>query len=90
MQNIAYEQNLAKSACLQALDNWQVKKENVALAISTSALVKARAEEGRNTNREVLDATATLSEAESQEIEASYNLLLSVLDYEKALGTLVK
>jgi len=90
LQNIAYEQNLAKSACLQALDNWQVKKENVALAISTSALVKARAEEGRNTNREVLDATATLSEAESQEIEASYNLLLTVLDYEKALGTLVK
>lgn len=89
-QNYAYESALAQSAQIQAFENWQVKKSNAQLARQSVQLVTLRNQEGRATTRETIDANATLSETETQEIEALYNYLLAALDLEKANGTLVK
>ena len=73
----------------KSTDNMEAQRENMELAADVYRVTKIKFEEGVGSNSEVLDADATLTESQTNYYNALYDALISKIELEKALGTLM-
>lgn len=76
----------AKIEYQTALDEFDIQKQNIALAEKIYDKVKTKYQEGVGSSLELANAEASLSETQSGYINAMYNLLVKRSDLNKALG----
>lgn len=70
------------------LENIKSQKRNLELAEQVIKQTKIKYDEGVGTNLEVVDAENSFKEAQTNYYDAVYNALVSLIDYQKATGTL--
>ena len=87
-QNVALELFQAKKMLQNSLSSLVVQEENMELAREVYEMTKIKYNEGVGSNLEVVEANATLEEAESNYFSALYDALIAKVDLEKALGLL--
>jgi len=72
------------------LNTLKARQKNMALALDVSKQAKIKYDNGVGSNLEVITAETTYKETEIAYYEALYNTLVSRVDFEKALGILIK
>ncbi|MEQ9467244.1 MAG: TolC family protein [Ekhidna sp.] len=72
------------------LETLEVQKQNVDLAKEVYDITKVKYQEGVGSNLEVIDADASLKEAQTNYLNALYEAITSQIELKKALGTLYK
>ncbi|WP_425391222.1 TolC family protein [Ekhidna sp.] len=72
------------------LETLEVQKQNVELAQEVYDISKIKYQEGVGSNLEVIDADASLKEAQTNYLNALYQAITSQIELKKALGTLYK
>ncbi|MEL6558126.1 MAG: TolC family protein [Bacteroidota bacterium] len=82
------EEMSARTNLNNALDDYTVQKENVALAEEIFDISKIKYQEGVGSNREVIDADTEWKTAQTNYFNALYNALVAKIDLEKTLGIL--
>ncbi|WP_192346231.1 TolC family protein [Algoriphagus sp. Y33] len=87
-QNVALELFEARKTLQNSLRTLVVQEENMELAREVFEMTKIKYNEGVGSNLEVVEANATLEEAESNYFSALYDALVAKVDLEKALGIL--
>lgn len=70
------------------LETIKSQKRNLELAEQVIKQTKIKYDEGVGTNLEVVDAENSFKEAQTNYYDAVYNALVSLIDYQKATGTL--
>ncbi len=70
--------------------NLNVQKKNMELASHVYDISQKKYTEGVGSNLEVVTAQTSLREAQTNYINAIYDLIVAKIDYQKATGTLVK
>jgi len=85
----AFEIHEAEAKMDNARRTLTLQKENKELAISLFEQAKARIAEGKSLDQDLLDAQYTISETSQLYLQAIYDYLTAVLDYEKAAGVIV-
>lgn len=70
------------------LETLEVQKQNVELAQEVYDISKIKYQEGVGSNLEVIDADASLKEAQTNYLNALYQAITSQIELKKALGTL--
>ncbi|MGK7394856.1 MAG: TolC family protein [Candidatus Cyclobacteriaceae bacterium M3_2C_046] len=91
MQNtILLEIEQAKTAYNNALNRLETTEENMALAQRIYDVTKEKNQAGLGSNFEVVEADTDIKEAETNYYSAFYDVLVSKVDLEKALGILSK
>ncbi len=70
-------------------DNLKAQKDNMNLAQEIYQVTQIKYKEGVGSNAEVLDADAALKQAQTNYYNALYQALISKVDMQKALGTLL-
>ncbi|MBC7452015.1 MAG: TolC family protein [Cytophagales bacterium] len=70
------------------LENIKSQKRNLDLAEQVIKQTKIKFDEGVGTNLEVVDAENSFKTAQTNYYDAVYNALVSLIDYQKATGTL--
>ena len=70
------------------LENIKSQKRNLELAEQVIKQTKIKYDEGVGTNLEVIDAENSFKTAQTNYYDAVYNALVSLIDYQKATGTL--
>lgn len=86
--NIALEIYEARTNLKNDLNILEVQRENMALAQEVFDMAKIKYNEGVGSNFEVVEADASLIEAEINFLAALYDGLIAKVDLEKALGIL--
>ena len=86
--NIALEIYEARTSLRNDLNILEVQRENMALAQEVFDMAKIKYNEGVGSNFEVVEADASLIEAEINFLAALYDGLIAKVDLEKALGIL--
>lgn len=86
--NIALEVYQARTSLKNDLNILDVQRENMALAQEVFDMAKIKYTEGVGSNFEVVEADASLIEAEINFLGALYDGLIAKVDLEKALGIL--
>jgi outer membrane protein len=66
----------------------EIQKKNVDLAQDVSRVSKIKYQQGVGSNLEVVTAESSYKEAQTNYYNALYDLIISQVDYQKALGTL--
>ncbi|WP_424961195.1 TolC family protein [Ekhidna sp.] len=72
------------------METLEVQKQNVELAQEVYDISKVKYQEGVGSNLEVIDADASLKEAQTNYLNALYQAITSQIELKKALGTLYK
>lgn len=72
------------------LETLEVQKQNVDLAQEVYDITKVKYQEGVGSNLEVIDADASLKEAQTNYLNALFQAITSQIELKKALGTLYK
>lgn len=70
------------------LENIKSQRRNLELAEQVIKQTKIKYDEGVGTNLEVVDAENSFKEAQTNYYDSVYNALVSLIDYQKATGTL--
>jgi len=73
-----------------AVSSLQVQKRNLDLAKNIYDVSQKKYQQGVGSNLEVINAQASLKESETNYFNAIYDMLVYKIDYQKAIGTLVK
>jgi len=73
-----------------AYASMQTQKKNMALAAHVYEAAQKKFTNGVGNNLEILNAETSIKEAQTNYLNAVYELLLSKIDYKKATGTLTK
>jgi outer membrane protein TolC len=68
----------------------EMQKQNILLAENVYKTAKIKYEQGVGSNIEVMTAETALKEAQTNYYNALYEALIAKIDYDKAMGTLVK
>ena len=68
----------------------EVQKQNMELAQEVYDISKIKYQEGVGSNLEVINADASLKEAQTNYLNALYQAITSQIELKKALGTLYK
>ena len=87
---IALEVTDSKNKYNKSIDNMMAQKENMDLALSVYNATDTKYKSGVGSNSEVLDADASLKQAQTNYFNALYSALLSKVELKKALGELYK
>ncbi|MDX2304024.1 MAG: TolC family protein [Microscillaceae bacterium] len=85
--DIDYEQ--AYNQLASSLNDLQNQKRNMELAKEVSRVSKVKYQNGVGANLEIIDAETSFKEAETNYYAAYYQAIISKIDLEKALGTLL-
>lgn len=80
----------ARTALYNALNDYKINEENVALAEEIFKVAEIKYQEGVGSNLEVIDADSELKTAQTNYLNALYNALVAKIDLLKALGILNK
>ncbi len=88
VENMSLELRRSKLNLTNSLKSLEVQEENRVLALEVFQMTKIKYEEGVGSNLEVVEADASLKEAESNYFSALYDALIAKVDLEKALGVL--
>ena len=88
LQNIQLEKFQARQNLINSLQELEVQEENRDLALEVFNMAKIKYQEGVGSNLEVVEADATLKEAETNYFSALYDTFIARVDLEKALGIL--
>jgi outer membrane protein len=78
----------AKSTLKSSMENLEVQQENLELAQEVFNVSKIKYQEGVGSNLEVLEAEASLQEAQTNYYNAMYEALIAKVEMDKALGKL--
>lgn len=73
-----------------SVEAMEAQKENLALAEEVFRVTKIKFQQGVGSNIEVIDAEIAFKEAETNYFNALYDALVSKVDLQKALGTLLE
>ena len=73
-----------------AISSLQVQKRNLELSKSIYTVAQKKYEQGVGSNLEVINAQTSLKESETNYFNAVYDLMVYKIEYQKAIGTLVK
>lgn len=84
------EANSAVVAYNNALVSLKIQKKNMELAQNILDVSNKKFQAGLGNNLEIVNAEASLKEAQTNYYNAVYELLVAKIDYQKATGTLVK
>ena len=89
---LAIELETASSAVNynNAISSLQIQKRNLDLAKNIYSVAQKKYEQGVGSNLEVINAQASLKESETNYFNAIYDMLVYKIDYQKAIGVLVK
>lgn len=94
LQSIALGAELEATSASIAYDNAivsvEVQKKNMELAQHVYDVAQKKYLGGVGTNLEVMNAETSLKEAQTNYLNAVYDMIVSKIDYQKATGTLVK
>lgn len=71
-----------------AINDFNTQRENMALSQEVYNITKTKYQEGLGSNLEVIEADASFKVAQNNYYNSMYNVLLSKIELEKALGTL--
>lgn len=85
-ESMQYELEKSQEAFQNAIDNLKTQKDNRELAETNYKNLKYQYENGVRPNIEVLSAQVALKEAENAYINALYEIMMTKVDLEKALG----
>lgn len=89
-KSIDLEIEQSKISLNSQLETLEVQKQNVQLAQEVYDISKVKYQEGVGSNLEVIDADASLKEAQTNYLNALYQAITSQIELKKALGTLYK
>lgn len=89
-KSIDLEIEQSKISLNSQLETLEVQKQNVELAQEVYDISKVKYQEGVGSNLEVIDADASLKEAQTNYLNALYQAITSQIELKKALGTLYK
>ena len=78
----------SKTTLRNNLINLQSQQQNMDLAESVYDKAKKKYDQGLGSNLEVIDAQSDLKQAQTNYFDALYNVMISKIDYKKAIGTL--
>lgn len=84
------EASAASISYINAATTLKIQKKNMELAQHVYDVVQKKFESGVGNNLEIVNADASLKEAQTNYYNAVYDMLVSKIDYQKATGTLVK
>lgn len=84
------ETNSAVVGYNNALVSLKMQKKNMELAQHIVDVTTKKFQQGVGNNLEIVNAEASLKEAQTNYYNAVYEMLVSKIDYQKAIGTLVK
>jgi outer membrane protein len=73
-----------------AISSLQIQKRNLNLAKNIYTVSQKKYEQGVGSNLEVINAQTSLKESETNYFNAIYDMMVYKVDYQKAIGTLVK
>lgn len=85
--NIALQIQQAITNYLNAVSRLKVAHDNVATSREALRLAELKRREGLSTLQEVLDARTALTQAETTEVNAKYDALQAVADFQRAFGS---
>ncbi|SNT30209.1 Outer membrane protein TolC [Ekhidna lutea] len=89
-KNIDLEIEQSEITLDSQLETLDVQKQNVELAQEVYDITKIKYQEGVGSNLEVIDADASLKEAQTNYLNALYQAIVTQIELKKALGTLYK
>lgn len=84
------EANIASVSYTNAFASMKTQKKNMELAQHVYEVAQQKYSQGVGSNIEVVTAETSLKEAQTNYYNAVYDLLVAKIDYQKAIGTLVK
>lgn len=89
-QSIDLELASARITLQNASVSLENQKKNIELAEEVYRISKLKYDQGVGSNLEILNAEASLKEAQANYLSALYDALIAKADYQKANGTLIK
>lgn len=84
------EANAASISYINAQATLTTQKQNMVLAEHVYDVTQKKYTQGVGTNIDIVTAETSLKEAQTNYLSAVYDLLVAKIDYQKAIGTLVK
>lgn len=87
-KSIDFEIEKAKTMLKSNMEDLEIQKRNMQLAMDVVALAQVKYKNGTSTNLEIINAQAAYKEAENNYYNALYNTLLNKVELQKALGKL--
>lgn len=87
---IDFEQRQSATQLTNALTTLEIQKRNLELAQEIFRVSDIKYREGVGASLEVINAQASVKEAETNYFNALYDALIARIDYQKAFGTLTK
>jgi outer membrane protein len=84
------EANAASISYINAQATLTTQKQNMALAEHVYDVTQKKYTQGVGTNLDIVTAETSLKEAQTNYLSAVYDMLVAKIDYQKAIGTLVK
>jgi outer membrane protein len=84
------EASVASTSYINAVTTLKMQKKNMELAQHVYDVIQKKFESGIGNNQEIVNADASLKEAQTNYYSAVYDMIVSKIDYQKATGTLVK
>ncbi|HEY6160555.1 MAG TPA: TolC family protein [Bacteroidia bacterium] len=89
-QTIDLDLNNAKIQLTNASSTLEMQKKNIGLAEDVYKTAKLKYDQGVGSNLEVMTAETALKEAQTNYYSALFDALIAKIDYDKAMGNLVK
>lgn len=89
-QSIDLELSGARTTLLNSSSSLDIQKKNIEMAEDVYRVSKLKYDQGVGSNLEVMNAETALKEAQTNYYNALYDALIAKVEYEKALGTIVK
>ncbi len=87
-RTVSFQTAQAKTNLRNALNDFEIQKTNMALALEVSRVARVKYQNGIGTNLEIINAETSFKEAETNYYNALYNAAISLVDLKKALGIL--
>jgi outer membrane protein len=84
------EASAAEISYANAFTSVQTQKKNMELAVHVFDVAQKKYQGGVGSNLEIVNAETSLKEAQTNYLNAVYDMLVAKIDYQKAVGTLVK
>jgi outer membrane protein len=88
--NAQYESNSASINYTNAYSTLLRQKKNMELAQHVTDVARTKYQNGMGTNIDLITAEATLTEAQTNYYNSVFDMIVAKVDYQKAIGTLVK
>lgn len=84
------EANVASTSYSNAYASLLIQKKNMDLAQHVYDVAQKKYQSGVGSNLEIVTAETSLKEAQTNYFNATYDMLVAKIDYQKSIGTLVK